>query len=488
MKKILFIFLLFGAVATISAQKQSAKKTPQNKQVTPPIKPKIKKIIPPPPPPPPSSKTTIITVDSGGSYPMVAQSSSQAKFDKEKVCTTCDTLVLEPGKPHIVIYDVKWLADNNQNIYLKQPTERDLKNSYYEMRGTIKREWDELQNNFPKSDFAYHHVYRSTFVKVPNASKENVNLLNRQDRHEGFVYWSGNAKDKIVQSKKMVQLTERVAKERAEAKNSSYVSEFKKDSLTVQNLLRTQNPDKNLQANMNEILQELCLSEELLPFAFLDLKNISKIIVASESDEEKTYSYQFNASGQLTSIDAKYENIAVAYKDNLPFTASKRGEVTEHFYYQNDVMVLKEAHQVTAKKLVGNVFMEVSRFETEAKDYEAMDLKSDIKSELVIKKGENCVRSTRVSGNDSWSKCYSNTQWKLPLTITQNYNDGVSTKTYSKNEAGDLLIESINPNKTTRLVFKLKNGTVTQIDYTAKRGDGDFGAPYVLNVKTVYFK
>lgn len=489
MKKTLFLFLLlFGIVATVPAQKKPAQNTTQKKLVPPRVRPSVRtNIPPPPPPPPPSSSSTIITVGSGGGYPMVAQSPSQSKFDNEKICTTCDTLVLESGKPHILIYDVRWMADINGMKYYDQPTKKNLTESLYEMRGATKREWEELQKNYPKNDFAFHHVYRNTFIKIPNAGQESVNLLNRQDRHEGFVYWSGNAKDKMAQSEKMVQLTERVAKERGVAKNSSYVSEFKKDSLAVQNLLQTKNPDKNLQANMNGLLQHVALSDELLPFGLLDLKNVSSVIVASNFEEDKTHTYQFNKSGQITAIKSRGENITVTYKDNLPFTLSKDGKTTVNFYYQNDLVVLKESYQVTTERLIGNMFLEGSRFETEEKDYAAMDLKSDVGSEVTRKKGEICVQSMRVSNDDKWSKCYSNTEWNLPLTITQTYRDDVSTKTYSKNESGDLVVESANTNKTRRLVYTLKNGTVTQINYMEKRGDTAFGTPYVLNVKTAYF-
>lgn len=491
MKKILLLFLLlFGVVTMLPAQKNSASKT-TNKQITPPlVKPRVRVIAPvPPPPPPPKSSSSTISIGSGELYPMISESPSKTKFDKEKICTTCDTLVLEPGKAHIVIYDVVSLANSNENKYFDQPTEKDLKKSPYGMRGTTKREWDELRKNYPEGDFVHHHVYRSTFIKVPNIAHESISLLNRQERHQGFVYWNGNAKDKISESKNMVQLTERVAKQRGEAKVSSYVSAFKKDSLTVQNLLRTQNPDKNLQANMNLLLQDKALSDELLPFAFLDLKKISSITVASESEAaDKTYAYQFNTAGQLTAINSRDENSAIAYKDDLPFTLSKEGKAVLHFYYQNDLVIIKEAHQVTTKKLVGNVFMETSRFETEAKDYKAMDLKGDIQSELLSQKGESCVRSARVSSEDNWSQCYSNIQWKLPLTVTYNYNGDVRTRTYSKNESGELLIESANSYKTRRLVYKLQDGTATQISSTQKKGDGDFGNPYILNVKTTYFK
>ncbi|RZK21471.1 MAG: hypothetical protein EOO86_00905 [Pedobacter sp.] len=192
-KKILLIITAVLMLGTVSAQKKVVKKTP--------VKPVKKYVGPPPPVIKPIEK--IVTIEAMGSNygasPMISVSPQEAKYEREKICTDCDTLVLETGKPHIVIYDVKWMSDRESRTYRKQPTEDDLNKDYYGMRGLVKREWDELQSNFPASDINYHHVYRNTYVKVPNIAKQDLSLLDRQERHEGFLYWNGKpALNKIV--------------------------------------------------------------------------------------------------------------------------------------------------------------------------------------------------------------------------------------------------------------------------------------------------
>lgn len=481
MKKILLLFfILISLTSSVSAQKQPAKKNTQKRHLPPPIK-------------PPSSATNNIPPplspgNSGIGAPMISEPPSKKKFDSEKICITCDTLVLEAGKPHIIIYDVKWLADIEGQTYLKQPTESDLSTSYYEMKGDVKREWEELKRNFPENKFSYHHVYRSTFIKTQNRASENVSLLNRQDRHEGFVYWSGDAKDKIVATNQMVRLTEKVAKERGENKNSSYYPEFKKDSIAVQKLQKTSNPDKNIQPNMNSLLQEVVMHEFLLPFAFLNLKNVSEITVASATEPEKTFVYKFNKNGQLLEINSKYENGVIAYKDNLPLSVSKSGEVREQFYYQGAIVAIKDPQRIIAKKLIGDVFFDELLFEIQPRNYEAVNLKSHLKREIITVNGETCEQTTTISDGRMRTECYSNTAWKLPLKITHVYNGESTLETYSNVETGTLLIETANASKSRKLEYKMKDGVVSQIIHTEKRGDVMKGTPYILNVKTAYFK
>ena len=142
-------------------------------------------------------------------------------------------MFLEAGKPHIVVYDIKYMSDSENKKYLPQPTENEFQNSYYGFGELVKREWDKLCRNFSENDVMHHQVYRNTFIKIQNSTQETINLLDRQDRHEGYLYWSGKPSDKIFNDKKMVLTTEKISKIRDDGKTSLYYQAFKQDSLMV---------------------------------------------------------------------------------------------------------------------------------------------------------------------------------------------------------------------------------------------------------------
>lgn len=487
MKKYLLLFLLLSVFTNLAiAQKKTAKKSIPSK-VQPP---KIKRFTPPKivrPEPEPQSEPLISEEMGNNAVPTVMESSEATKFRKERICTTCDTLKLESNKAHIIIYDVKWMADTESRIYRKQPTKNDLNNSYYALSGQNKREWDELQRNFPEDKFTYHHVFRNTYIEIPNKKHQILNLLDRQERHEGFVYWSGKENDSTVNRKKMVLLTEAVAKETAENKTSAYYKDFLRDSLAIANFQKTTHPASQLMANMNVLLQNEIFGETVIPFQFLDVNKLSRITVQSEADQEKQIILKLNNKGQLTqTIEGKRDSTSITYQNNLPLVVKKRDQVI-NFYYHGDTVIIKDRNYLKVNKLVGKIFFEVQKYRIEKDNYADMTLDKGYETKLINNNTNTCIKEVAKDGHSS-QVCYSNTNWELPLTVETNSNDRIETKTYIKNAENSLVIENLNGYKSTRYDYVLSEGKMTTLKSSFKRNEGPYSDPYLLSISYEYFK
>lgn len=482
-KKLLLITTAVLTVLTVSAQKKVVKKK---------IKPVKIYVVPPPPivkkvdEPAPPSIAIFESKAVGNPPPMISVSPQEAKYEREKICTDCDTLVLEAGKPHIVIYDVKWMSDRESRTYRKQPTEVDLRTDYYGMRGLIKREWDELQSNFPSSDINYHHVYRNTYIKVSNVGKQDLSLLDRQERHEGFLFWNGKPDARILQGSKMAQLTEQIAKARGVVKTSSYYASFKQDSLAVEKLMQTTQADENIQPNMNAFLQDQILREYILPFQFMDLKNVSSITLQPNGKEQ--FTFKFNKMGQLVEyIDGREEHLIIAYQNNLPLTISEKGTVKKYFYYQGNTISVKDPYQLKSYKLIGKVFFDSIRYATEKKDYEELQITRGV-YQIAKQNGQTCLEYSSSDDRLASTMCYSNNQYTLPLTITETFGGDQQTRTFSINENGALQLENVNQYKSSKRVYTLENGIIKTFYSTQKRGESDYAAPNAVQVSYTFFK
>lgn len=467
-------------VGTVSAQKKAVKKIP--------VKPVKKYVGPPPPVVKPMEK--IVTIETIGSNypasPMISVSPQEAKYEGEKICTDCDTLVLEAGKPHIVIYDVKWMGDRESRSYRTQPTESDLSKDYYSMRGLVKREWDELQQNFSPDEVNYHHVYRNTFIKIPNTLKQGLSLLDRQERHEGYLYWSGKPDQKILQGNKMAKLTEQIAKASGVSKTSSYYESFKQDSLAIEKLMQTTRADETVKPNMNGFLQQEILGEYILPFQFMDLKNVSSVTLQPNGKERLTF--KFNKSGKLVEyIDGREAPKIIAYQDDLPFTIAEKGEVRKKFYYQGKTISVKDSYRLYSYQLIGNVFFDSMRYAIEKKDYEELKIRWNGVYKIINQDGQSCLEYSAEEGDRTSTLCYSNNQWTLPLTMTETYGADSQTKTLIMNEAGELQVENLNKYKSSKMLYKLENGIIKTFHSTQKRGENDYAEANPVQVTYTFF-
>jgi hypothetical protein len=476
MKKIipLIITLVLCSGTTIAQKKTTKKPTKTTKKFE---VPKVKKTIEVFTPP----------SDVDYKYPSVSISPQESQFEKDVICSTCDTLVLEAGKPHIIVYDVKWMARRESRSFEKQPTEADLKNQYFALKDLHKREWDELHKNYSEADVNYHHIYRNTFIKIPNKQNETLSLLNREKRHEGFLYWSGNTSDAILESQRLALSTEQIAKIRGENKISSYYEAFKKDSLKIENFKKTTSATIDLQQHLNAFLLDELFDDFIFPVQFMDLKKVHKMYF--ESKGEKILSFTFNTNGQLTEFDkidrGKY---SINYQNNLPTTIFNNSVLYRSLYCQDDKVILTSKQSLQVFQLVGKVFFDIDRYAIDKKDYENMEIASNIVRKISNDDGNTCEIRANNEETSSQTICYSNTQWQLPLTVTNSYGRDSNSTIYKINENNELQIESENPHKSIKFLYQLENGILKQFDILGKRGEADYKVYSSISVSYDYYK
>ncbi|RZL49373.1 MAG: hypothetical protein EOP00_07155 [Pedobacter sp.] len=487
--KNIYLFLIFIFVATTNLAIAQQKK-PIKKPV--PFKAKPPKIYVPPPVKQIETVTVAPPSAPGLSYsPTIMEDPSASKFNKNSICAECDTLTLQSNKPSIIIYDVKWMANSESKTYKEQPTEKDLTQSYYALSRINRREWDELRRNFPEDNFNYHYVYRNTFINIPNKKQQTLNLLNRQNRHEGFLYWSGKENDSTLNKKVMTRLTEAVAKARGENKISSYYSSFAKDSTDIERLQQTKKPSINLVDNMNTLLQEEIFDETILPIQFFNIHNVKQITIQSVKEQNKRIVLKLNEKGQLIQLNERTDSTTISYQDNLPIKAIDRYKNPINFYYQGDSLIIKKNDYLKIYRLVDKMFIEVKTYNISKESYEKMTLENG--SEIKLSKDPNLCVTEFIDERDYASKiCYSNTNWQLPLTVSNSNSQGnnsyKSNFTYKINEEQNLVLEDVNEYKSTRRAYMITDKKPASIKSTIKRGNEQYGEPYILNITYEYFK
>ena len=474
--KVVFLAIALACAGNVSAQKKPIKK---------PVPLKVKRPVIPPPPREVRIETPPTSNDNG-IYPTISISSEDQKYENEKICKTCDTLILEAGKSHIVVYDVKWMSNRETRTYREQPKESDLSQDYFALKNLNKREWDELRTNFPEKEVAYHHVYRNTFIKIPNGAQENLNLLDRQDRHEGFVYWSGKPGDKILHEKKMALLTEKVAKLRGSAKISSYYATFKQDSLKVENLMKTTSMDENVKANLNTFLLSEILDEYVFPIQFLELKNVKTVTL--KVNPEKKLAFSFDKNRRLLGFnDFSHEKIDIVYQNDVPVKILEKDRPEKVLAFQGNTVSIKDNYEIKSYELVGKLFFKTNQMYVGKENYDNLDLLGSGIYKIKSSQGKYCEFMNRRDDGNEYSTCYSNNKWELPLTITETYPNGESTRTIAM--AGDeLVIENSNPYKTTKMTYKLDNKVLKSMQYSQKRANSETEAMPAISVEYEYFK
>jgi len=469
-KQIILLLAVFLCVTTVSAQKKTIKKSTS--------KTAINKI--PPPPKVINTDSEIIYLDNVPDYknappPMMYVSPEEKKFNSERICTNCDTLVLESGKPHIVVYDVKYMADSQTKKYLSQPTESDFQNSYYSFSEFVKREWNELHRNFYENDVKHHNVYRNTFIKIQNSNQETINLLDRQDQHKGYLYWSGKPTDKIFNDKEMALTTEKISKLRGDRKTSSYYAAFKKDSLAVESKIKTTFANENVLKNINTLLIKEVIDDYTLPIQFLNLKDVKSITLSNGS--EKVVRFNFNTSGQLESFkNDRDKMVKINYVNNLPISITEEGRADKNLYFQNNSVTIKNSYDMETYELSGKIFLVKDRFVIDEINYENKDINSKTVYKITSKNSETCEERIYNESNDRYTTCYSNNLWQLPLTITNRFPKGERIYKFYLNEDDKLIAEALNEYKTERIIYKIENKILKSVQFYQERdNEGKYG-------------
>lgn len=468
-----FILVSFTANAQIKKKTISKAKPPQNKYIKP------KQII--------QERTKHITEDEVShivvmdAYPMVSDETQ--KYEDEKICKQCDTLILEAGAPHILLFNITSMNDfNYPNRYSDQPAMGDKRYTNFEFSELAKREWEELHKNYKKSEINYHHLYRNTYVKIENATQEIVNLLNRQDNHEGLIYWSGNANDIILHSNKLYLNTEKIADVREENKKSSYYQTFLKDSINIENLCKTTQVNEELKQQMNVILLKEIESDLNIPFPFMDLKKVYRIKLKLKEDLILT----FNDKERLKECEfGEKEKHTIIYQNNLPTTITEKGKVNTNFFYQDNKVTVKENSMLKVYQLEGKVLLRTLQYFIGKSNYEKIDLDCPVKWNIKTENGATCEYMTRTDGNETLKNCYSNNQWKLPLTIDHGES---SETTYTMNENGELVIEFTNTYRSVKQIYEMENGIIKHFKYFKKKENEDFKELISTPVEYEYYK
>lgn len=442
---ILVLTTLFFVSGSLSAQKK-----PTKKEVT---------------------ETTKTTKEQNSPPPIMSVSPAEKKYENEKMCMNCDTLVLEAGKPHIIIYDIQKMSSWESRIYREQPDKNSsYDKEYYTLKDLVKREWEELHQNFPEREVTYHHVFRNTLIKTQNSAKENVNFLNRQEHHEGFIYWSGKPNDKILQSKKMVFATEQISKIRGDRKTSSYYQNFKKDSLLIENLMKTTIADENIKNNINLFLQKEVINEQTLPFQLMDLKNVKTIYFETSPNKKATFT--FNTSGQLTDFNNHRNEIyKFIYKNNLPITILKNNQAHTELAFQGNNISVKNNQIFKTFQLSGKLFLSTNQFYTEKENYEMMNLKSPVHWEIKTESNQICEYFSRSDSQDESTICYSNNEYHLPLTVTYHFKnpsfERSVTTVSTMNENGEFIVEVKSEGQSATYRYKLEKGILKNFQYSS---------------------
>lgn len=471
MRKLYFILILIPgfALSTQAQKKTTTQQFPKSKVIK---------------PPPPANNATY--------SPNVMADPQQIQFDREKDCSDCDTLVLEPGKPHIIIYDIKWMSNQEDRSYRPQPTAASLQNDFYAMRGLVKREWEELHHHYPEQEFTYHHIYRNTFIKIRNKANTSYSLLDRQERHEGLLYWSGQPNDTPLLKKEMVKTTEAIAHTRGVQKESAYYKSFQQDSLKVSALRQTRTASQGMRQAMNTYLSDKLFGETVLPLQLFDLKNVKTITVQSEKQKEKTIRLTFNEQQQLIrsheSSDKEATRIEYA-KNGLPARIINENNTVTHLYYHNDTLIVASDALLYLYQLKGGVFFTTGYYNISTSDYNAMNLGGNGDFKLSEKAGGSSITATETTPNGRSVTTYSNTSWQLPLTISYNLDGVFGQKKVTQADAHTLTIEAATDYKTMLAEFNMQNGRPAQLSILVKRqGDEAYKNGGVQLFSYEYFK
>ncbi len=503
MRNRLLIILLFcfGMTCTINAQqkkpvKKATPKTEKSPKKLPPPPPPPPRPIPPPrrqvpPPPPKMSELEGKNPSQEAMSPMIMESSESAKFRREKICTDCDTLKIEKNKKHIIIYDVYTRVDYDSRAYRKQPTQADLDKGNYMLKGVKKREWDELRKNFSPKDYTYHHVYRNTYIQVENDKKQVLNLLDRSNSELGFVYWSGKPAEDIFENKRMALLTEFLSSKIGLNKKSAYYSQFVKDSLAIEHFQKPGIPSSMIAENINTSLIDKIFGEPVFPTQFFNLKKVETMNMQSAAaGQNKKISLRFDKIGHLTKVIERNDTTVISYKNGLPSTIKERNNDME-LLYRGDTLVVKEQNYLTIYKLINKTFFEIRKYNIGKADYDRVLLSGAFANSVVEKTGSVCSKKEEIDGERIIEECYSNTDWKLPLTIQyKSYVAGRNSKneTVFRKEGNALVVENINEYKSIKVEYGLVEGKPASIKSSFKRGGDDYSEPFELKVSYTYFK
>lgn len=228
------------------------------------------------------------------------------------VCLTCDTLILNSGKPQIIAYKINKRNISNQNF--PQPTDIELRNNMYKFSKIMDREIFELKNNFQNADL--HKIYRNTYIKIKNDDNEIINFLDLENFYEGIIYWDGKSKSKIIRNDNIILSSELFSKQSGENIISSYINEFANVEQEISKLLTPSTPTKALIEKTNLFLINTFFDDNFLPTPFLSFNKVKEISIEIEPD--KKLIFIFNELNQLVNYNTQITKCEIQYKNGIP--------------------------------------------------------------------------------------------------------------------------------------------------------------------------
>ncbi|RAJ31069.1 hypothetical protein [Pedobacter cryoconitis] len=414
---------------------------------------------------------------------------AKIKIDEQgnRICTSCDTIVLKAGKPTILLYNIRRFYSLADEVYrVMQLKEADLnadENLRYQMTSSpyAKREWDELKKHYPENQFNYSYVYRPAYIKKQDNTIESVNLLNLNEQHEGLIYWSGKSKDKLLTSHNMHKFTEIIAAQRKEKFRSAYVVKYEQDSAQVARYKTIFKPTKATAVQATNLSFELAYTDRFLPMQFFDFKGVKKVNISIPHSNFKDEEIEFNAQGQWTNYRTTRNNVSLSYKDGAPFKmVSTAIQPQLEFHYSGDTVLVLNDQRIDQYLLAGEILFKTKTYLIAEVNPISKDL--IIYNKSIVNETNKGVRlvaqlkelhedvlgflstTANPEGAEPVLAYASKTKWELPVNIeSEFFNESTGRndtliETYALNAVGLLVSEkTVGPNRQ-RVIFKLENG------------------------------
>jgi hypothetical protein len=412
------------------------------------------------------------------------------KIDEQgnRICTSCDTIVLKTGKPTILLYNIRRFYSLADEVYrVMQLKETDLttsdENMRYQMSSSpyAQREWNELKKHYPAAQFDYKYLFRPTYIKKHNNAIEDINLLNLNEQHEGIIYWSGKPKDKLMNINTMHKITEIVAAQRREKFRSAYVVKYEKDSAQVARYKTIFRPAKITAVQATNLAFELAYTDRFLPVQFFDFKGVKKVSIKIPHSSFKDVEIEFNAQGQWTDYRTTSNNVSLSYKDGAPFKmVSSAIQPQLEFHYSGDTVLVTDDQRIDEYLLKGEMLFKTKTYLKAEVNPISKDL--IIFNKSIVNEPNKGIRlvsqlkelhedllgflstTANQEGVEPVLIQVSKTKWELPIsTESEFFNEGIGKndiliETYALNAEGLLVSEKTVGSSRQQVIFKLENG------------------------------
>jgi hypothetical protein len=173
-----------------------------------------------------------------------------------------DTIHIPAGKPCLIIIDASQYGTNEDYCF---------------------NEEKEIIQNFGKDAIRIVKLHRLSYVIFEN--KQTLDVSGSENSYQGFLYWSGNLKDKVQSKETSYHATEFVAKQMGVDKESSYVLNSPKYKKEVASLIKadyvTEKSKEVMIAYLFDLIVPMPYSEEkdspLFKQCFENLKRVENL-------------------------------------------------------------------------------------------------------------------------------------------------------------------------------------------------------------------